>query len=55
MTLIQALMNAEDCSEAEAKEIIKEMQDDVVNGEDPEEILLQYGLEPDYVFEILIN
>jgi len=34
----------------EAKEIIAEMKKIVENGGDPEEILYEYGLEPDYVF-----
>jgi len=54
MELIQALIN---CGEAEnvadAKEIIKEMKERVIEGENPEEILFEIGLEPDYVFDLI--
>lgn len=32
---------------------ITEMRERVLNGEDPEEVLYEIGLEPDYVFDIL--
>jgi uncharacterized protein (DUF433 family) len=38
----------------EAKEVIKEMKERFNDGEDPEEILREYGLEPDYIFDILM-
>ena len=54
MELIQALIN---CGEAEnvadAKEIIKEMRERIYEGENPEEILFEIGLEPDYVFDLI--
>jgi hypothetical protein len=54
MELIQALIN---CGEAEnvadAKEIINEMRGRVYEGENPEEILFEIGLEPDYVFDLI--
>ena len=37
----------------EAKEIIDEMIERVLDGENPEEILEEHGLEPDYIFDIL--
>ena len=36
-----------------AKEIIEEMISACEDGQDPEETLLEYGLEPDYVFDLL--
>lgn len=54
MNLINALVNSEQAENREdAEEIIKEMKNRVLDGEDPEEILYEYGLEPDYVFDIL--
>jgi hypothetical protein len=53
MTLQQALMNSQDLSEEEADEMIKEMKERMLNGEDPEEILFDEGLEPDYVMDLL--
>lgn len=53
MTLLEALMNSQDIDESTAKEIIREMADRVLEGEDPEELLSDEGLEPDYVFDLL--
>ena len=53
MELLQALMNTEQCSPAEAKVIIAEMVEEVFDGRDPEEVLFDWGLEPDYVFDLL--
>ena len=53
MNLNQALMEAQGLSEDEAKHAIKEMKIQIINGEDPEEVLYDNGLEPDYIFEIL--
>lgn len=36
-----------------AKEIIEEMISSCEDGQDPEEVLYEYGLEPDYVFDLL--
>lgn len=40
-------------SYGEANDIFKEMIDRTEDGEDPEEILYEFGLEPDYVFELI--
>ena len=53
MTLRQALINQGNPIE-DVDEIISSMQDDVMNGADPEEILYEYGLEPDYVMDLLV-
>lgn len=50
--LFRALVNLE-YDRSEALEIISEMREYVFNGGDPEEILYEYGLEPDYIFDIL--
>lgn len=55
MELIRALIN---CGEAEnvteAKEIITEMRHLMyTDGANPEELLYELGLEPDYVFDLL--
>jgi hypothetical protein len=52
MELLTALINQGN-DPTEAREIIKEMRARVIEGEDPEEILYEEGLEPDYVFELL--
>lgn len=52
MTLFGVLLRR-GLSETEAQEVISEMQDRVWDGEDPEEVLADFGLEPDYVFDLL--
>ncbi len=54
MTLTNALINsgsAEDLQEA--LEIVAEMKERVSEGEDPDEVLRDYGLEPDYFLDLL--
>ena len=53
MHLLKALMEGQGLTEQEAKHSIKEMKIMVMEGEDPEEVLFENGLEPDYLFEIL--
>lgn len=40
-------------SPEEAKVILEELKEQVLAGEDPEELLYDIGLEPDYIFDIL--
>jgi hypothetical protein len=56
--LIQALIDTGQASNIrEAKQLIKELRKAVMDGEyggDPEEALLcEFGLEPDYVFDLM--
>ena len=37
----------------EAEEVISEMREDVLAGADPEELLHDKGLEPDYIMDLL--
>jgi hypothetical protein len=53
-TLKEVLMERDDLSSDEADELIKEAREQVYNGEDPEEVLFnEFGLEPDYVMDLL--
>jgi uncharacterized protein (DUF433 family) len=52
MNLAKALLNQGNSIE-ETREIIKEMIEDIINGANPEEVLYDYGLEPDYIFDLL--
>jgi hypothetical protein len=54
MTLLEALI-AKGYPREEANDIIVEMRSRVEDGEDPEEILFDEGLEPDYVFDLLMD
>jgi len=51
--LEQIFMDRDGMTAAEARELRQEMMQRVWDGEDPEEILYEEGLEPDYVFDIL--
>lgn len=53
LTLLQALMNSQDIDESSANDIIKGMAERMLQGEDPEELLSEEGLEPDYVMDLL--
>lgn len=54
MDLIKALINSENAeTEKEALVIISGMRKRMFNGEDPEELLYEVGLEPDYVMDLL--
>ena len=52
-SLLRALMYKFEMEEDEAQKEIEMMKQAVLDGQDPEEVLYEYGLEPDYVFEIL--
>lgn len=51
--LEKVLVDSGGYSAAEAHEIQIEMANRVLEGENPEEVLYDYGLEPDYVFDII--
>lgn len=54
MSLLKALMEGQDLTEKEATSRILEMKQRIYNdNEDPEEVLYEEGLEPDYVFELI--
>ncbi len=53
MELLNALMSSQDLTKEEATQIIKEMRIRTFNGENPEELLYEQGLEPDYVFDLI--
>lgn len=54
MNLKMALMERDELTSDEADELIKELKDLVNDGEDPEEVLFDVGLEPDYILELLL-
>lgn len=55
MTQIERIiMKRDGLTAEEAKEQVEDARRRVVDGEDPEEILYEeFGLEPDYIFDIL--
>ena len=52
MTLREALSN-QGLSLKDVETSIRNMVDDVTNGANPEDVLEEYGLEPDYVMDLL--
>lgn len=53
--LIDVLIQREKGDEVAAQHVFDEMLERVQNGEDPEEVLYEEGLEPDYVMDLLID
>ena len=52
-TLLQAIMAVDSCCEEEAEVIQQELAQAVIDGEDPEAVLHDFGLAPDYVIDLL--
>ena len=51
--LINVFMERDGLTFEQAKALVKEMREEVFNGEDPEVILEEEGLEPDYFDDLL--
>lgn len=53
-TITQILMRRDGMSREDARELIQELRQRVLEGEDPEELLHdELGLEPDYIWELI--
>jgi hypothetical protein len=54
MDILSVLVRRDGLSPQEANELLSELKNRVLDGEDPEEILSEeLGLEPDYVFDLI--
>lgn len=53
MELLQILMERDNLTKTEALEQIRDMKQAVAEGDDPEEVLYDIGLEPDFILDIL--
>jgi hypothetical protein len=51
--LKKVLMNRYEMTSSEADKFIKELRERVLDEEDPEEVLYEIGLEPDYVLDLI--
>lgn len=51
--LIEIFCNRDGMTKEEAIEHLNEMRQEVVEGANPEEVLYNEGLEPDYFFELV--
>lgn len=47
------LVRRDGMDKQEASDLIQEMKERVMDGEDPEEVLHEIGLEPDYIWELI--
>jgi hypothetical protein len=52
-TLKDIFMRRDGMIAEEADDLISEMREEVAAGADPEDVLHEQGLEPDYIFELL--
>lgn len=52
-SLLETIMERDELTKSEAQELINEMNERMHEGEDPEELLYEIGLEPDYLFDLL--
>jgi len=52
-SLKQVLMRRDGLTASEADDQIADMRAEVLEGADPEELLNDIGLEPDYIFDII--
>ena len=53
MELVKIFMERDGLTKAEAIDLVREMRQRVWEGEDPEEVLYEEGLEPDYIFDLV--
>jgi nucleoid DNA-binding protein len=53
MKLLDAIMSREECTKEEAQEIVDEMNAEIADGENAEDVLREYGFEPDYIFDLI--
>jgi len=51
--LVGIFMERDDLTRDEAEDLVSELKERVVDGENPEEVLHDEGLEPDYIFDIM--
>ena len=51
--LFQAILCIEDGDEIQSKAVLTEMIEQVEQGESAEDVLYNYGLEPDYVADLI--
>lgn len=51
--IVRILMRRDDMTQEEAEETLAEAREAIYDGEDPEEVLYDLGLEPDYIFDLI--
>lgn len=53
LSIVSTLMSGQGMTQEEAVDAKAEMRRAVLQGQNPEEVLYENGLEPDYIFEIM--
>ena len=51
--IVEILIDRDDMTEREAREFVAECKERICEGEDPEEVLYDLGLEIDYIFDLI--
>lgn len=51
--IVRILMRRDEMTEEEAKEVVAEARELIADGENPEDVLYDLGLEPDHIFDLL--
>ena len=51
--LVRIFMERDGMTKEEAKEYVSDMRERVWEGENPEEVLAEEGLEPDYILDLI--
>lgn len=52
--IVRVLMERDGCSREDALDLLNDARERVLDGENPEDILMDdFGLEPDYIFDLL--
>lgn len=51
--IVKILMRRDDMTEEEARELVEDCRERINDGEDPEEVLYDLGLEHDYIFDLI--
>lgn len=52
-TIVEVLIERDGMTKEEATEYMDQLRQSVIEGEDPEEILEELGLEPDYIMDLI--
>ena len=53
-SIVDILMRRDEMTRADAESMLEDAKQRVSDGEDPEEVLYEdFGLEPDYIFQLL--
>jgi len=54
--IVPTIMRRDGLSREDARQLVAEAREEVMNGADPEELLAEtFGLEPDYVMDLLLG